>query len=86
MACGAGLYMEAALATVIVFMCAAVHRFAGVRGGVEAYPMLYEVRGDGSEQRCFSAILAGAGCGGRLRLNVLERDSVGELERITFAI
>jgi putative Mg2+ transporter-C (MgtC) family protein len=84
MACGAGLYVEAAIATAIVFSAL---RFIGImeaRSGWKRYPMLYEVRGS-DETTMFSDILAVLDRE-HLRLNIIERDRVGELERVTFSI
>jgi putative Mg2+ transporter-C (MgtC) family protein len=84
MACGAGLYVEAAIATAIVLIAL---RFIGLletRSGWKRYPMLYEVRGS-DEKTMFAQILAVLDRE-HLRLNVMKRDTVGELERVTFTI
>ncbi|MDR3744891.1 MAG: MgtC/SapB family protein [Acidobacteriaceae bacterium] len=84
MACGAGLYVEAAIATAIVFIAL---RFIGVletRSGWKRYPMLYEVRGS-DEGRMFTAILAVLDRE-QIRLNIVERDRVGDLDRVTFTL
>src|ERR1700678_3339773 len=75
MACGAGLYIEAAIATAIVF-CSL--RFIGVLEahlGWKQYPMLYEVRGT-DEKGMFAAILCALDKA-HIRLNIVERDTVG---------
>ena len=82
MACGAGLYVEAAIATAIVFVAL---RFIGLleaRSGWKIYPMLYEVRGT-DEQTMFADDLGGLDRE-HLRLNIVERDRLGEQERVTF--
>ena len=84
MACGAGLYVEALIATAIVFFAL---RFIGVletQSGWKRYPMLYEVRGS-DQKSMFAAILAVLDRES-LRLNIVERDTVGELERVTFTL
>lgn len=84
MACGAGLYVEAALATFIVFFAL---RFIGLlesRSRWKRYVMLYEVRG-ANQTTMFSAILTVLDHA-HLRLNIVERDTVGALERVTFAV
>jgi putative Mg2+ transporter-C (MgtC) family protein len=84
MACGAGLYVEAAIATLIVYFAL---RFIGLlesRSTWKRYPMLYEVRG-ADENSMFAEIFAVLDRE-HLRLNVVERDKVGELERVTFTI
>jgi putative Mg2+ transporter-C (MgtC) family protein len=84
MACGAGLYVEAAIATLIVY-CAL--RFIGMlesRSRWKRYPMLYEVRGS-DEETMFADILAVLDRE-HVRLNIVERDKVGALARVTFTI
>jgi putative Mg2+ transporter-C (MgtC) family protein len=84
MACGAGLYVEAAIATAIVYVAL---RFIGLleaRSGWKRYPMLYEVRGT-DEKTMFKDILCALDKA-HLRLNIVERDTVGEQERVTFTI
>jgi putative Mg2+ transporter-C (MgtC) family protein len=84
MACGAGLYVEAAISTAIVFFAL---RFIGLleaRSGWKHYPMLYEVRGS-DEKAMFAEIMAVLDRE-HLRLNIVERDTVGELQRVTFSL
>jgi putative Mg2+ transporter-C (MgtC) family protein len=84
MACGAGLYVEAAIATAIVFVSL---RFVGMlesRSGWKRYPMLYEVRG--SDQDAMFATVLAVLDREHLRLNIVERDKVGAMERVTFTI
>lgn len=84
MACGAGLYVVAAVATAIVFFAL---RFIGtleVRSQWKTYPMLYEVRGT-DVKTMFADILCTLDKA-HVRLNIVERDTVGEFERVTFTI
>ncbi len=84
MACGSGLYVEAAISTAIVFFAL---RFIGLmeaRSGWKHYPMLYEVRGS-DQKTLFESVLAVLDRE-RLRLNIVERDTVGELQRVTFTL
>ena len=84
MTCGAGLYAEAAIATVIVYVSL---RFIGVleaRSGWKRYPMLYEVRGT-EEAGMFVAILAVLDKA-KLRLNIVDREKLGAVERVTFSV
>ena len=83
MACGAGLYMGAAIATAIVFVALRFIGLMGGRSGWKRYPMLYEVRG--SDENTMFGVLAVLDRE-HLRLNILERDKLGELERVTFTI
>jgi len=84
MACGAGLYLEAAISTAIVLVAL---RFIGVletRAGWKRFPMLYEVRGS-DEKSMFAEILAVLDRE-HLRLNIVERDNLGKQERVTFSL
>jgi putative Mg2+ transporter-C (MgtC) family protein len=84
MTCGAGLYVEAAISTMIVFVSL---RFIGLleaRSKWKTYVMLYEVRG-ADENTMFEGIF-GVLDRERLRLNILERDKVGQQGRVIFAI
>ena len=84
MTCGAGLYAEAAIATLIVYFAL---RFIGVlesRSGWKRFPLLYEVRGR-DQETMFAAVLAVLDRE-HLRLNIVERDKVVALERVTFTL
>jgi len=84
MACGAGLYIEAAIATAIVY---ASLRFGGLmesKAKWKTYAMLYEVRGS-DEKTMFADILSVLDRE-RLRLNIVDRDKMGDMERVTFSI
>jgi len=93
MTCGAGLYLEALIATVLV-LCALqlIGAFEG-RLGWKRYSMIYEVRADVSEasdadtalKRMQRAILQVMDSVGQ-RLSVLERDNVAGLERVAFTV
>jgi putative Mg2+ transporter-C (MgtC) family protein len=84
MACGGGLYIEAGIATAIVYVAL---RFIGLleaRSGWKRYPMLYEVRGT-DEKEMFKDILCALDKA-HIRLNIVERDTVGTQERVTFTV
>lgn len=84
MACGAGLYLEALIATLIVFFAL---RFIGVleaRSGWKRFPMLYEARGQSAEPM-FAEILKVLDRE-HLRLSIVDRDKLGGVERVTFTI
>lgn len=84
MACGAGLYMEAAIATAIVYTAL---RFIGLlesRASWKRIPMLYEVRGT-DEDHMFADILAVLDRE-HFRLKIVDRDKLGAQERVTFTI
>ena len=84
MACGAGLYLEAVLATLITLIALAFIGYFESIAGWKHYSMLYEVRGDDTK-RVYISVLSVLDRMG-IRLNVQERDSVAGLERITFSI
>ena len=84
MACGAGLYMEAAIATVIVY-CAL--RFIGLveaRSGWKSFPMIYEVRGT-DETTMFDEILNVLDRE-HMRLVLMDREKLGAVARVTFTL
>jgi putative Mg2+ transporter-C (MgtC) family protein len=84
MACGAGLYVEACLASAIVLVAL---QFVGLfesKLGWKHYPLLYEVRGS-DQSKMYVAILSVLDRLG-IRLNIIEKDSVAELERLTFLV
>jgi putative Mg2+ transporter-C (MgtC) family protein len=84
MACGAGLYIEAVLATAITLFSLTFIGYLESRIGWKRYPLMYEVRGS-DQNRIYRAILSVLDRAGE-RLNVVERDSLAQLERVTFVI
>jgi putative Mg2+ transporter-C (MgtC) family protein len=84
MACGAGLYVEAGLATLIVLIALQLVGLLESRLGWKHYPLFYEVRGrdQGKIYRAVLSVLDRLA----LRLNVVDKDSVAGLERFTFLI
>ncbi len=84
MACGAGLYLEAAISAAIVFFSLRIIGLLEARSGWKRFPMLYEVRG-ASEEAMFAEILKVLDRE-HLRLCIVERDKLGALERVTFTI
>lgn len=84
MACGAGLYLEAVLATVIALISLALIGVVETRVGWKHHSMLYEVRGV-DQNKMYAAILSVLDRLG-IRLNIVDRDSVGVLQRIAFAV
>jgi putative Mg2+ transporter-C (MgtC) family protein len=84
MACGAGLPIEAALATLIVLFALLFIGSLEWTTGWTRYSMWYEVRGE-NEREMYTAILSvldGAG----IRLNVIDRSTIPTLERVTFLV
>jgi putative Mg2+ transporter-C (MgtC) family protein len=84
MACGTGLYIEAGLATAIVLFALLCIGWLEGTSGWTRYGMLYEVRGE-DEMAMYTAILHVLDAAG-VRLNVLDRTSIGTLQRVTFAV
>ncbi len=84
MACGAGLYLEAGLATVIVLMALRLIGFMEWKLRWKQYVMLYEVRSRDQEMM-FAEILHVLDAAG-IRMNVVEKDSFGTIQRVTFAV
>ncbi|MGP8259674.1 MAG: MgtC/SapB family protein [Acidobacteriaceae bacterium] len=84
MACGAGLYVEAVISTVMVLFAL---RFIGLleaRSRWKHYSMLYEVRG--SDQKTMYEEILAVLDREHLRLNIVDRDTLGELQRVTFTL
>jgi len=84
MACGAGLYLEAVLATVITLIALALIGYLESIAGWKHYSMVYEVRGDDAK-RMYIAVLSVLDRMS-LRLSVQDRDSINGLERLTFLV
>lgn len=84
MACGAGLYVEAALATVIVLVALQLIGIMESKLPWKQSVLLYEVRGQ-DQTIMFASILAVLDQF-RVRMNVVDRDSFGSLERVTFMV
>jgi putative Mg2+ transporter-C (MgtC) family protein len=84
MACGAGLYIEAALATAIVLFALLVIGVLEGKSGRTRTSMWYEVRGD-NEKALYVGILSVLDRE-HIRLNVVEHSSVASIERVTFEV
>jgi putative Mg2+ transporter-C (MgtC) family protein len=84
MACGAGLYAAAAVAAIIVILALELVGFLERRGNLKGYPLVYEARGRDQTQMLTSILDAMDKA--RERLFNVERDAIGELQRVTFAV
>jgi putative Mg2+ transporter-C (MgtC) family protein len=84
MACGAGLYAAAAVATVIVIVALEAVGFLEQRANLKMYPLVYEARGN-DPTLMLQSILDAMDTAGE-RLTGVERDAIGELQRISFAL
>ena len=108
MTCGAGLYVEALISTVLVLIALQVVGVFESQLGWKRYPMVYEVRADigsvpsqaivGAQraetlaaestealQRMQAAILKVLDSA-HMRLNVLDRNNIGGIERVAFTV
>lgn len=84
MACGAGLYAAAAVAAVIVIVALEAVGLLERNANLKMYPMVYETRGN-DQARMLESILD-AMDKAKQRLTGVERDSIGELQRVSFAL
>ena len=84
MACGAGLYAAAVVAALIVIMALEIVGFLERRANLKGYPLVYEARGH-DQTLMLTSILDAMDKTGE-RLNNVERDTIGELQRVSFAV
>jgi putative Mg2+ transporter-C (MgtC) family protein len=84
MACGAGLYAAAALAALIVIVALEAVGFIEQRANLKMYPLMYEARGS-DETEMLQSILDAMDTAGE-RLTGVERDAIGNLQRVSFAL
>ncbi len=84
MACGAGLYAAAVVATIIVIVALEAVGFLERTANLKIYPLMYEARGRDQTQM-LSSILDAMDKAGE-RLTSVERDAIGELQRVSFAL
>jgi putative Mg2+ transporter-C (MgtC) family protein len=84
MACGAGLYIEAGLATGIVLFSLLIIGYLESATGWTRYSMLYEVRGE-EERPMYTAILSVLDAA-HVRLNMIDRSVIASMQRVTFLV
>ena len=84
MACGAGLYAAAVVATGIVILALELVGFLERRANIKIFPLIYEARGS-DQTRMLESILGAMDKAGE-RLTGVERDSIGELHRLSFPL
>jgi putative Mg2+ transporter-C (MgtC) family protein len=84
MACGAGLYAAAAAAAVIVIVALELVGLLERHANLKAYPQVYEARGR-DLPLMLEAVLDAMDKAGE-RLTNVERDVIGELQRVSFAL
>jgi putative Mg2+ transporter-C (MgtC) family protein len=84
MACGAGLYGAATVAAVIMIVTLEVVGILERRGNLKIYPLIYEARGR-DETQMLASILDAMDKAGE-RLAGVESESIGDLQRVSFAL
>lgn len=84
MACGAGLFAAAAVATVIVILALELVGLLERRASLKDYPLVYEARGH--DQVAMLTSILDAMDNAQERLFNVERDVIGELQRVSFAV
>jgi len=84
MACGAGLFAAAAVATVIVIIALQLVGFLERRANIKIYPLIYEARGSNQTEMLQSILDAMDKANERLA--EFGSDTIGDLQRISFTI
>ena len=84
MACGAGLYLPALIATIIVLVAMAMIGFVEWKVSLKTYSLIYETRGSDSDNMLVSIL--DAMDKQQLRLYGVERDAIGVLQRVSFSL
>jgi putative Mg2+ transporter-C (MgtC) family protein len=84
MACGAGLYLAAVVATALVIVSLELVGFLERRANLKAYSLVYEARGSDTTLMLGSILDAMDNAGQRLA--DVAQDSIGKLQRVGFTI
>jgi putative Mg2+ transporter-C (MgtC) family protein len=84
MACGAGLFAAAAVATIIVIVALQLVGFTERVANLKIYPLIYEARGH-DQPRLQESILDAMDKAGE-RLAGMEYNNIGEMQRATFTL
>ncbi|MGA3161400.1 MAG: MgtC/SapB family protein [Terracidiphilus sp.] len=84
MACGAGLYAAAVVATFIVIVALELVGLLERRANLKMYPLVYEARGSDQTQMLKSILQAMDKAGERLAGT--DCDAIGELQRVSFSL
>jgi putative Mg2+ transporter-C (MgtC) family protein len=84
MACGAGLYASAAVGAMIVIIALQLVGFLETRANLKRFPLVYEARGH-DQALMLTSILDAMDKAGERLCNV-EQDTIGELQRVSFAL
>lgn len=83
-ACGAGLYASAAIGTLMVILALELVGFMERRANLKGFPLIYEARGS-DQTTMLQSILDAMDKSGE-RLAAVERDTIGELQRVSFIL
>jgi putative Mg2+ transporter-C (MgtC) family protein len=84
MACGAGLYAAAIVASVIVIVALEAVGFLERRANLKIYSLVYEARGQ-DQTGMLKSILDAMDKAGE-RLTDVQNDAIGDLQRVSFAL
>jgi putative Mg2+ transporter-C (MgtC) family protein len=84
MACGAGLYAPAIVASITIIVALELVGFLEQRANLKIYPMIYEARGN-DQILMLQSILEAMDSAGE-RLTDVERDAIGGLQRVSFSL
>jgi len=84
MACGAGLYATAIVGAITVVTALQLVGFLETRANLKRFPLVYEARGR-DQSLMLTSILDAMDKAGE-RLSNVERDTIGELQRLSFAL
>ncbi len=84
MACGAGLFLPAVIATGIVVVAMLVIGFVEWKVSLKAYPLIYEARGD--DESAMLVSILDAMDKEKQRLWGVDRDEIGVLQRVCFSL
>ncbi len=84
MACGAGLYIPAVMATLIVVLSLQAVGLMEFNSGWKLYPLVYEVRGSDTDEIMLHVLSVLDRLG--KRLGAVEKDTVGVLRRVSFTV
>jgi putative Mg2+ transporter-C (MgtC) family protein len=84
MACGAGLYVPAVFSTVLVLVVLEVVGVLETKANLKFYSVIYEARG--SDAAAMTAAVLHAMDRENRRLSGVNRDTIGDLERVSFSV
>jgi putative Mg2+ transporter-C (MgtC) family protein len=84
MACGAGLYLPAVVATITVIVALLLVGLLEHGSNLKIYPMIYEARGR-DQTLILQSILEAMDKAGE-RLSDIEKDAIGALQRVCFSL